>query len=110
MKTGKTYILDTNVLIHDPESIFNFQEHEVIVDESQNLTPHEMKTIISRAGEGSKIVLTGDTYQIDSPYLDSGSNGLSYLVSRFKGQPPFGHITVSETIRSPISSLAAELL
>lgn len=82
----------------------------IIVDESQNLTPHEMKTVMSRVGEGSKIVLTGDICQIDSPYLDSGSNGLGYLVSKFKGQPLFGHTTLSKTVRSPISSLAAELL
>jgi len=82
----------------------------IIIDEAQNLTPHEVKTILSRVGEGSKIVLTGDIYQIDSPYLDAGSNGLSYLVSKFKGQPLYGHIILSKTIRSALASLAAELL
>jgi len=82
----------------------------IMVDEAQNLTPHEIKTILSRVGEGSKIVLTGDIYQIDSPYLDGGSNGLSYLVNRFKGQPLYGHITLNRTIRSPLASMAAELL
>ncbi len=82
----------------------------IMIDEAQNLTPHEVKTILTRVGEGSKIVLTGDIYQIDSPYLDGGSNGLSYLVNRFKGQPLYGHITLNRTIRSPLASLAAELL
>lgn len=82
----------------------------IIVDESQNLTPHEVKTVLSRVGEGSKIVLTGDLYQIDSPYLDAGSNGLSYLVSRFCGQSLYGHMMLGKTIRSVLSSLAAELL
>lgn len=82
----------------------------IIIDEAQNLTPHEVKTILSRVGEGSKIVLTGDIYQIDSPYLDAGSNGLSYLVSKFKGQLLYGHIMLNKTIRSALASLAAELL
>ena len=66
----------------------------VIVDEAQNLTPHEVKTIVSRAGEGTKMILTGDPYQIDNVYLDSCSNGLSYIVDRFKGLPLHGHITL----------------
>jgi PhoH-like ATPase len=82
----------------------------IIIDEAQNLTPHEVKTILSRVGEGSKIVLTGDIYQIDSPYLDAGSNGLSYLVSKLKGQAIYGHIMLNKTIRSALASLAAELL
>ncbi len=82
----------------------------IIVEESQNLSPHEIKTVLSRVGEGSKIVLTGDIHQIDSPYLDAGSNGLSYTVERLKGQPLYGHITLMKTIRSPLASLAAELL
>lgn len=82
----------------------------IIVDEAQNLTPHEVKTIISRAGEGSKIILTGDPYQIDSPYLDAGSNGLSYVVERMKGQKIFGHITLSKSERSELASLAANIL
>lgn len=82
----------------------------IIIDEAQNLTPHEIKTILSRVGEGSKIVLTGDIFQIDSPYLDAGSNGLSYLVSKLKGQPLYGHMMLNKTIRSAVASLAAELL
>lgn len=82
----------------------------LIIDESQNLTPHEVKTIISRAGEGTKIVMTGDPYQIDNPYLDSSSNGLAFLVERFKGQPSFGHVILQKSERSELSSLAASLL
>lgn len=81
-----------------------------IVDESQNLTPHEVKTIITRAGEGTKIVFTGDIYQIDQPYLDALSNGLSYLISRMKGQPIFAHITLEKGERSALADLASELL
>ncbi|MCK5219533.1 PhoH family protein [bacterium] len=82
----------------------------IIIDEAQNLTPHEVKTIVSRAGMGSKVVLTGDPYQIDNPYLDSNSNGLTYLVEHFKSQKLFGHITLSKSERSPLAALAAELL
>jgi PhoH-like ATPase len=82
----------------------------IIIDEAQNLSPHEVKTIVSRAGEGSKMVLTGDPYQIDSPYLDANSNGLSYLVEAFKGQDLFGHVTLHKSERSKLAELAAELL
>ncbi len=82
----------------------------LVVDEAQNLTPHEVKTIITRAGEGTKIVLTGDPYQIDNPYLDASSNGLAYVVERFKGHDLFGHVTLVESERSPLSSLAVDLL
>ncbi len=82
----------------------------VIVDEAQNLTPHEVKTIVSRAGEGTKIVLTGDPYQIDNPYLDSRSNGLTYAVERLKGQPIHGHVTLRKSERSTLAGIAAELL
>lgn len=82
----------------------------IIIDEAQNLSPHEIKTIVSRAGEGTKVVLTGDPYQIDSPYLDSSSNGLSYLVEVFKGQDIFGHVTMMKSERSRLAELAAELL
>jgi len=82
----------------------------VIVDEAQNLTPHEVKTIVSRAGEGTKVVLTGDPYQIDNPYLDSSSNGLSYAVERMKGQPLHGHITLHKSERSTLAGVAAEYL
>ncbi len=82
----------------------------VIVDEAQNLTPHEVKTIISRAGEGTKMVLTGDPEQIDNPYLDSSSNGLSYTVERLRGESLYGHVTLSKSERSPLSAIAAQLL
>ena len=81
-----------------------------IVDESQNLTPHEIKTIISRAGEGTKIVLTGDPYQIDNPYLDASSNGLAYVTERMKGSSISGHITLVKGERSPLAQAAADLL
>ncbi|MBF0253356.1 MAG: PhoH family protein [Candidatus Omnitrophica bacterium] len=82
----------------------------IIIDEAQNLTPHEVKTIISRAGTNTKMILTGDPYQIDNPYLDSASNGLTYCVERMKGQKMYGHVTLSHSERSPLASLAAELL
>lgn len=82
----------------------------VVVDEAQNLTPHEVKTIISRVGEGSKIVLTGDPQQIDNPYLDSSSNGLTYTVERLKGHLGCGHVTLTKSERSRLSSLAADYL
>jgi PhoH-like ATPase len=81
-----------------------------IVDEAQNLTPHEVKTIISRAGENTKIIFTGDVYQIDTPYLDSQSNGLSYLIDRLQGQPLYAHITLEKGERSELANLANELL
>ena len=82
----------------------------IIIDEAQNLTPHEIKTIVSRAGQGTKVVLTGDPDQIDSPYLDASSNGLIYLVEAFKGRPLFGHVTLLKSERSELAELAAELL
>ena len=82
----------------------------LIVDEAQNLTPHEIKTIVTRAGEGTKVVLTGDPYQIDNPYVDSSSNGLTYLVERFKGQDISAHITMMKGERSALAELAANLL
>lgn len=81
-----------------------------IVDEAQNLTPHEIKTIITRAGENTKIIFTGDIYQIDTPYLDSQSNGLSYLIDRIKDHPMFAHITLEKGERSELANLANELL
>ena len=81
-----------------------------IVDEAQNLTPHEIKTIITRAGEGTKIVFTGDIQQIDHPYLDSLSNGLSYLIDRMVGQPLFAHVTLEKGERSELAELASNLL
>jgi PhoH-like ATPase len=81
-----------------------------IVDEAQNLTPHEVKTIISRAGESSKFIFTGDIYQIDTPYLDAESNGLSYLIDKAKDHPLYAHITLQKGERSELANLATELL
>ncbi len=82
----------------------------MIIDEAQNLTPLEIKTIVSRAGKNTKVVVTGDPYQIDNPYLDSSSNGLTYLAERFKGQDIFAHITLTKSERSDLAARAAELL
>ncbi len=82
----------------------------MIVDDAQNLTPHEIKTILSRAGEGTKVVVTGDPYQIDNPYLDIASNGLTYIVDRMRGQKIYGHLTFTKTERSSLAALVAELL
>jgi len=82
----------------------------IIIDEAQNLSPHEVKTIVSRVGEGTKIVLTGDVAQIDHPYLDASSNGLSYMVERMKGQAMVGHVTLAKSERSELASLAADVL
>ncbi|MEK6773800.1 MAG: PhoH family protein [Bdellovibrionota bacterium] len=82
----------------------------LIVDEAQNLTPHEIKTIVTRAGRGTKIVLTGDVYQIDNPYVDSANSGLTYAVERFKGHPISGHVTLSKGERSELAELAANIL
>ena len=81
-----------------------------IVDEAQNLTPHEVKTIITRAGEGTKVVLTGDIAQIDQPYLDGLSNGMSYLINRMMGQSLYAHVTLEKGERSALADLASELL
>jgi PhoH-like ATPase len=82
----------------------------VIVDEAQNLTPHEVKTVITRCGEGTKIVLTGDPFQIDNPYVDSATNGLSVAVDRLRGEPIVGHMLLSKGERSELSNLAANRL
>ncbi|MCK4700128.1 MAG: PhoH family protein, partial [Bacteroidales bacterium] len=81
-----------------------------IVDEAQNLTPHEVKTIITRAGEGTKLVFTGDIEQIDSPYLDTGSNGLTYLTDKMRGQEIFAHVNLVKGERSFLAELASKLL
>ncbi|MCC8189764.1 MAG: PhoH family protein [Planctomycetes bacterium] len=82
----------------------------IVVDEAQNLTPHEVKTIVSRAGEGTKIVLTGDPDQIDNPYLDASSNGLMYCAARMKELPLFGHVTLKKAERSALAAAAAAVL
>lgn len=82
----------------------------MIVDEAQNLTPHEVKTIITRAGDGTKIILTGDPYQIDNPYIDSSNNGLTTVAERFKGQEIAGHVTLTRGERSALAELATQIL
>jgi PhoH-like ATPase len=82
----------------------------IIIDEAQNLTPHEIKTVITRTGNYAKMVLTGDPYQIDNPYLDSSSNGLTYCVEKMKKQPMFGHVTLTSSERSELASIAAQVL
>lgn len=82
----------------------------LIVDEAQNLTPHEIKTIVTRAGRGTKVVLTGDIYQIDNPYVDSVNSGLTYAVEKFKGHPIAAHVTLTKGERSELAELAANIL
>jgi PhoH-like ATPase len=82
----------------------------IIIDEAQNLSKHEVKTIVSRVGEGSKIILLGDPEQIDHPYLDASSNGLTYVVERFKQEGVAGHVTLERGERSHLAQLAADLL
>jgi PhoH-like ATPase len=82
----------------------------IIIDEAQNLTPHEVKTIVTRAGMDTKIIFTGDPQQIDNPYLDANSNGLTYLAEKFKNEKIAGHITLEKGERSPLAELAAKLL
>lgn len=82
----------------------------IIIDEAQNLTPHEVKTVISRAGEGTKVILTGDPTQIDNPYLDKDSNGLTYAIGKFSDQKIFGSIFLEKTERSELAAIAAEIL
>lgn len=106
-------MLESQKLVITPLSYIrgrSLQQVFFIVDEAQNLTPHEIKTIITRAGEGTKIVFTGDIHQIDQPYLDDSSNGLSYLISRMVGQSLYGHITLVKGERSALADLASDLL
>ncbi len=112
-KHGYKELIDLGLMEIEPLTYIrgrSIPKQFMIVDEAQNLTPHEIKTIITRAGEGTKIVLTGDPYQIDNPYIDSASNGLSYSVERLKGQNISGHITLTKGERSPLAELAANLL
>ncbi|MDP2175851.1 MAG: PhoH family protein [Bacteroidota bacterium] len=88
----------------------SFSNIMFIIDEAQNLTPHEVKTIITRAGENTKIIFTGDIYQIDTPYLDEQSNGLSYIIDRLKNSKLFAHVTLQKGERSELANLANELL
>ncbi len=106
-------MLDTEKLVLSPLAYIrgrSLSNSFFIVDEAQNLTPHEIKTIITRAGEGTKIIFTGDIHQIDSPYLDIKSNGLSYLTDKLKGQDIFAHINLVKGERSYLAELASDLL
>lgn len=106
-------MLDNEQLVITPLSYIrgrSIHRTFLIVDEAQNLTPHEVKTIITRAGEGTKIVLTGDIQQIDHPYLDKLSNGLSHLINRMVGQPLYAHISLEKGERSELADLASKLL
>lgn len=106
-------MLETEKLVITPLAYIrgrSLQRVFFIVDEAQNLTPHEVKTIITRAGEGTKVVFTGDINQIDQPFLDSLSNGLSYMINRMMGQPVYSHITLEKGERSLLADLASQLL
>ncbi|WP_050725975.1 PhoH family protein [Vulgatibacter incomptus] len=114
-KAGRGYheLIDLGILSIEPLTYIRGRSipgQFIIVDEAQNLTPHEVKTIVTRSGEGTKIVLTGDPYQIDNPYVDSTNNGLIHVVNRFKGEKIAGHVTLSKGERSPLAELAANLL
>lgn len=110
---GFEELLDSGQLQVEPLTYIrgrSLPQQFVIVDEAQNLTPHEVKTVITRCGEGTKIILTGDPYQIDNPYVDASSNGLSVSSERLKGEPLVGHILLTKGERSPLSNLAANRL
>jgi len=112
-KRGYKELVDLGLLEIEPLTYIrgrSIPKQYMIVDEAQNLTPHEIKTIITRAGEGTKIVLTGDPYQIDNPYIDSSSNGLTFAVEKFKDQEIAGHVTLTKGERSCLAELAANLL
>ncbi len=106
-------LLDEDKLIIEPLAYIrgrSLVKMYIIIDEAQNLTPHEVKTIITRAGEQTKIVFTGDIYQIDHPYLDCRSNGLSYLIEKMQGQSIYAHINLEKGERSELAELASNIL
>jgi PhoH-like ATPase len=114
-KAGRGYheLIDLGILEIEPLTYIrgrSIPNQFIIVDEAQNLTPHEVKTIVSRVGEGTKIVLTGDPFQIDNPYVDSTNNGLVHVVNRFRQEKLAGHITLTKGERSALAELAANLL
>jgi PhoH-like ATPase len=114
-KNGRSYkeLIDLGFIEIEPLTYIrgrSIPNQFIIVDEAQNLTPHEVKTIITRVGESTKIVLTGDPYQIDNPYVDATSNGLTTIVHKFKGQGIAGHMTLSKGERSVLAELASNLL
>jgi PhoH-like ATPase len=114
-RQGRSYreLMDMDIIEIEPLTYIrgrSIPNQYIIIDEAQNLTPHEVKTIITRAGDGTKVVMTGDLYQIDNPYVDSSNNGLSYLVNRFRGKPLSGHITLRKGERSELAELASDIL
>lgn len=114
-KAGRGYheLIDMGILAIEPLTYIrgrSIPNQYIIVDEAQNLTPHEVKTIITRAGDGTKIILTGDPYQIDNPYVDATNNGLIHVVNRFKSEQVAGHVTLTRGERSQLAELAANLL
>ncbi len=114
-KAGRSYheLIDLGILAIEPLTYIrgrSIPSQYIIVDEAQNLTPHEVKTIITRVGDGTKIVLTGDPYQIDNPYVDSTNNGLIHVVNKFRTEKLAGHISLSKGERSALAELAANLL
>jgi PhoH-like ATPase len=114
-KEGRSYqeLIDLGYIQIEPLTYIrgrSIPNQYLIVDEAQNLTPHEVKTIITRVGDNTKIILTGDPYQIDNPYVDSANNGLTTVVERFKGESIAGHVTLTKGERSPLAELAANIL
>ena len=114
-KTGRSYqeLIDLGYIEIEPLTYIrgrSIPNQFIIVDEAQNLTPHEVKTIITRVGEATKVVLTGDPYQIDNPYVDATSNGLTTVVEKFKGETVAGHVTLSKGERSALAELASNVL
>ena len=110
---GFTELLETGLIQVEPLTYIrgrSLPHQYLIVDEAQNLTPHEVKTIITRCGEGTKIVLTGDPFQIDNPYVDATNNGLVHVVNRFRNEKIAGHVSMSKGERSELAELAANLL
>jgi PhoH-like ATPase len=114
-KDGRSYaeLVDLGFVEIEPLTYIrgrSLPQNYMIVDEAQNLTPHEVKTIVTRAGEGTKIILTGDPYQIDHPYLDSSNNGLTIVAERFKNEAIAGHMILTKGERSPLAELATQIL
>ena len=112
-RRGHEELMDQGLLQIEPLTYIRgrtIPKQFLIVDEAQNLTPHEVKTILTRAGEDTKVVLTGDPEQIDNPYVDAASNGLTYVVERFKSESIAGHITLYQGERSDLAERAAALL
>jgi PhoH-like ATPase len=114
-KEGRNYgeLIDLGYIEIEPLTYIrgrSIPNQYMIVDEAQNLTPHEVKTIITRVGDGTKMVLTGDPYQIDNPYVDAANNGLTTVVERFKDEAIAGHVTLTKGERSPLAEIASNLL